>query len=92
MTAVHAHPCTCKAYSFPHRSGSGKCHADDDGPFCGTCGEPCSPVDFDFGIGSYEFWGQTGVDTNIQTVSDCCEAPLFADAALTKDYDHDDSF
>lgn len=29
--------------------------------------------DMDFGIGSYEFWGCPGVDTNVQTVTVCCE-------------------
>lgn len=82
--------CTCKAYPFPHRSGSGKCYGDDAGPFCGSCGEPCRPTDVDFGIGSYEYWGFKGVDTNVQTVSDCCEASLFSDASLTKEYCHDD--
>lgn len=82
--------CTCKSYPFPHRAGSGKCRADENGPFCGSCGEPCRPIDVDFGIGSYEYWGSKGVDINVQTVSDCCESSIFSDAALTKEYCHDE--
>lgn len=102
MTAVHSVPakrrhrqqetCTCKAYPFPHRAGSGKCVADDPGPFCGCCGQPCSPRQVDNGIGAYEYWGSKGVDVRIDTESDCCDAPVFSDAALTKEYEYEPDY
>ena len=48
----------------------------DDGPFCSECGKPCQGEARDFGIGSYEYWGATGVDTNWQYVSTCCEGDV----------------
>ena len=43
---------------------------------CEGCGQPAETREMDFGIGAYEFWGACGVDTNIQTVSECCEAGM----------------
>jgi hypothetical protein len=45
-------------------------------PYCSECKNPCEPTIVDFGIGSYEFWGQRGNDTNRQWVSNCCEAEM----------------
>ena len=48
--------CNCKAYSFPHRLGSGKCNNTSlSGPLCGSCGCSCTPRVVDNGIGSYEY-------------------------------------
>lgn len=47
--------------------------------YCGECRKECDFVGKDFGIGAYEFWGARGVDTNIQTVSVCCEGEIYAD-------------
>ena len=41
---------------------------------CSECHEECTAVDVDFGIGAYEYWGAPGFDSNVQTVSNCCEA------------------
>lgn len=42
--------------------------------WCEECGEECDVQYVDQGIGSYEFWGQRGVDRNVLPCSDCCEA------------------
>ena len=44
---------------------------------CAECRQPCDTVELDFGIGAYEYWGATGVDVNLQTVSTCCEGDLW---------------
>jgi hypothetical protein len=41
--------------------------------FCSECRKPCVKIRRDYGIGSYEYWGATGVHHNWQTVSECCE-------------------
>ena len=70
------HPCLCAAYSFPHRRGSGKCSG---APFvCSSCGKECNPEVIDFGIGPYECWGARGTDVQEATVSNCCEAAVYA--------------
>jgi len=43
---------------------------------CTKCYEACNVVVADFGIGSYEYWGATGTDIQIEVFSDCCEAPV----------------
>jgi hypothetical protein len=76
-----------------------------EGPICGACNEPCQVVTSDQGIGSYEFWGATGVDTDIQTLSDCCDATAYTDSNLDEaceaedpddycpdDYDRDEDY
>ena len=50
--------------------------------YCGECGKECDWQTLDYGIGSYEFWGARGVDTNLHTVSVCCEGDLYLDADL----------
>lgn len=51
-------------------------HEDMPSGICEDCGEVCTAVMRDFGIGSYEFWGARGVHTDYQPVSPCCEAPI----------------
>lgn len=77
--------CFCSAYKFPHREHGGKCKAKPGDQFCGECGQPCKSSIVDFGIGSYEFWGQRGVDRNEQLASDCCEGEVFEDSKCTID-------
>ena len=43
---------------------------------CTVCGQPCEVVVVDFGIGRYEYWGSFGMDTQLEDVSECCEAPV----------------
>jgi hypothetical protein len=43
---------------------------------CTGCHEECDAITADFGRGAYEFWGAPGVDVDIQTVSNCCEAEI----------------
>lgn len=43
---------------------------------CSGCGQPAETTEIDFGIGAYEFWGACGVDTDVQTVTTCCEQYL----------------
>lgn len=47
-----------------------------DDPMCSECKCRCGVDRIDCGIGSYEFWGQRGNDSQECAVSDCCEAPL----------------
>jgi len=79
--------CYCKAYAFPHREESGKCYAVESGPFCGECGKPCDVYTEDTGIGSYEYWGATGVHTRIDYSSSCCNAQLYSDASLNNEWE-----
>ena len=44
--------------------------------FCANCGKPCYAVDRDFGYGQTEYWGSVSSDSNIQTVSECCDGDL----------------
>lgn len=78
--------CACKAYTFPHREASGKCYAKQPGPYCGECGQPAEAKRMDFGYGVTEAWGVVSNHSDVQTVSTCCEAPVFEDANLTKPY------
>ena len=56
-------PCTCEAYPFPHRAGSGPCRCDDaDAPHCPHCGDNGYRV-VDVGIGYTEYWGAGGYDS-----------------------------
>ena len=43
---------------------------------CPSCGCKCEVRGMDNGIGSYEFWGFRGYDSNIVPVSMCCEAEI----------------
>lgn len=64
--------CTCGAYKFPHRKGSGNCIADQ-GPFCGECGEPCG-------------WKRIRVGTgcNDKPASSCCGEDVYMDIQMTR--------
>lgn len=54
---------------------------------CPECGEPCNVVTADNGIGSYEYWGAPGFDSQPFPASDCCEAEI-EDAELPEpDYE-----
>jgi len=50
--------------------------------YCAGCKQRCNGRWADFGIGSYEFWGQGCHNVNWQFVSDCCENDLYEDAEL----------
>jgi hypothetical protein len=41
--------------------------------YCTICKKPTEVVKRDFGIGAYEFWGATGVDSCFMSVSKCCD-------------------
>lgn len=41
---------------------------------CRACREECQVVEIDLGIGAYEYWGATGVDSHVVRASNCCEA------------------
>ncbi len=60
--------------------------ADFDGMFCGDCTEPCDYYLSDVGEGPYEFWGQTGVHVKILPTSTCCQADVFANPELTREF------
>ena len=55
--------------------------------YCGACGKECTPMKVDGGIGHYEYWGQKSFDSRPYVGSDCCDADVFTDAALTEPYD-----
>jgi len=40
---------------------------------CDSCGEECSSICVDQGIGPYEYWGAKGCHHDYQNVSPCCE-------------------
>ena len=50
---------------------------------CSACGQAASGVEIDFGIGYHEFWGSVGFHTDVQVVSECCEAGIVENSALT---------
>ena len=54
--------------------GGGKCECGRNDDLCASCHLPANGSFHDFGIGAYEYWGAKGVDTNVQYVSNCCEA------------------
>lgn len=68
--------CHCAAYRFPHRAGGGACEACDGQQLCEACRLPAEGYDCDFGVGLTEFWGRVSRHTDVQHVSECCEAPL----------------
>lgn len=75
-------PCRCRAYKFPHRETSGKCFANESGPFCGECGKPAEAYECDSGVGWTEYWGCKSFDSRIEVLSKCCDAALFSDPEL----------
>ena len=40
---------------------------------CKGCGEEARLIKIDVGIGSYEYWGCRGNDSQIEVVTECCE-------------------
>lgn len=44
--------------------------------WCCNCGKECYIEYVDNGIGSYEYWGQKGVHTQIDAESSCCGAEV----------------
>lgn len=58
---------------------------------CTECGQECSVVTEEDGIGAYEFHGQVGFDSGVLISSDCCYADVVDDAGrpLTEDDLHD---
>ena len=77
LRASSAITCRCDRYPFPHRAGSGACVADQPGPFCLRCGEPCEVVVLppQEGFSRYS--------------SDCCNNTVFTEAELLTPYTGD---
>lgn len=73
--------CNCRAYSFPHHEGKGACLAQFEGPFCGECGQPTEPR-----FVKLEPWEDVNNYEREGVISKCCDAQLFDDASLTKEY------
>jgi hypothetical protein len=46
--------------------------------YCSECRQLCADVERDFGVGSYEYWGADGCDSNVKRVSECCDGDLIA--------------
>lgn len=76
--------CRCRAYPFPHRKFSGSCLANEQGPFCGSCGQPCD-VHWVTEEEPYEFWGQRGFQKTEYAESDCCSEAVYEDPGLTRE-------
>jgi hypothetical protein len=55
--------------------------------YCSSCHQPCSAIERDIGIGTYEFGGTKGYESTIVMVSDCCGAGIDQDQPLSKDED-----
>lgn len=47
--------------------------------YCTCCKQECFTHQEDHGIGPYEFWGMTGNDKQLVTISDCCDAEVTED-------------
>ena len=47
--------------------------------FCKCCGEKCTGITVDFGIGPYEYGSIRSVDVRLEMVSDCCEDEIVDD-------------
>jgi len=43
---------------------------------CSECKREANGHSCDFGIGPVEFWGAKSVDSDVQWVSECCDADL----------------
>lgn len=50
--------------------------------YCSECRKEAVAVQRDFGIGAYEYWGATGFDSCIMTVSECCDGDLLTQEQL----------
>lgn len=60
-------------------------HISNSSQFCGVCGAQCEYHVVDNGIGTYEFWGDKGVDVKVEIESICCGAGVFTNPALNPD-------
>lgn len=56
--------------------------------WCKECKKEARTVERDFGIGSYEFWGATGVDSNVLEVTECCDGDWVYEASELEE-EHD---
>lgn len=54
--------------------------------FCSECKQEAEPVQRDFGVGSYEYWGAKGNHQKLRWVSECCDGELVSE----KEVCHDD--
>jgi hypothetical protein len=80
-------PCNCRGLDGnlegqAHELESEGCLGAEEGPFCGSCRQPCEVIEVDFGIGSYEYWGSRGYDSRVEAVSNCCEETAYEDPWL----------
>jgi len=46
---------------------------------CPACKKPCDVYAEDVGIGSYEYWGAKGFDSQIMYLSECCDEEMERD-------------
>lgn len=53
--------------------------------FCTECRRECRTQVVDFGIGAYDYGGAPRYDSQIEEVSDCCEAEVVDDIAKLED-------
>jgi hypothetical protein len=49
---------------------------------CAVCKNECNAKVVDNGIGSYEYWGIRGFDSQKSIESDCCDAPCIDDEGI----------
>ncbi len=75
--------CCCKAFDIEHDEGIDGCLSNEEGPFCGSCGQPSETETEDVGFGPGEFWGSKYSDIQIIDVSICCGDLVFRDPSLT---------
>ena len=61
--------CDCDNFPGIHNFDALRC---DDREICSQCKKRCNVVDIDFGIGGHDYGGVWSVDSDVQTVSDCC--------------------
>ena len=54
-------------------AGDGRDHISG---FCSHCGEECTSITRDEGVGAYEYWGSKGVHHDYVEVSPCCDAEV----------------
>lgn len=57
--------------------------------FCGECGRPCEATT-ETELNRSEFWGAAYSELSWSTASDCCDAVVYEDEALTKPVYFDD--
>lgn len=77
--------CGCRAYSFPHRRGSGGCYAKDDGPFCGECGKSTEAL-----YRRADPEEKRSLNDDVRWISKCCQGEVFEDPELKNHYSERD--